>query len=136
MSDTTFTLQLSAFAAKAKGNADAVVRKVVLDVGRSVVEKSPVDTGRFRANWQHSVAEINEATSAAVDPGGEATIGLLAASIGSLPGTGEIHYLTNSLPYAVRLENGYSKQAPAGMVAVTVIDYQQFVDRAVASLPQ
>jgi hypothetical protein len=29
-------------------------------------------------------------------------------------------YLQNSLPYALRLENGWSKQAPGGVLALTV----------------
>ncbi len=63
----SFTLQLKAFAEKAKGNADLVVRKVVLDIGTRVVLRSPVGDpdlwegkapkgyvgGRFRGNWQY-----------------------------------------------------------------------------------
>lgn len=131
-----FSLQLATFAKKAGANADLVVRKVVLDVGKSVVEKSPVDTGRFRANWQHSVGESNDATSEAVDPSGSATIATLGASIAATPAAGQTHYLTNSLPYAIPLENGHSKQAPAGMVGITVVEYQSFVDSAVAGLPK
>jgi len=33
-------------------------------------------------------------------------------------------YLTNNLPYAQRLEEGYSQQAPAGMVALTIQEFQ------------
>ena len=40
---------------------------------------------------------------------------------------GDVIYLTNNLPYAVPLEEGYSKQAPAGMVALTVQDFQSVV---------
>lgn len=129
-----FSLQLAAFAKKAGANADLVVRKVVLGVGKSVVEKSPVDTGRFRANWQHSVGEIDDSTSENVDPSGSAAVAGIAASIDEQPASGVVHYLTNSLPYAIPLENGHSKQAPQGMTHLTVVEYQRFVDEAVAGL--
>ena len=38
--------------------------------------------------------------------------------------------ITNSLPYAIRVENGYSTQAPAGMVKVTVVQFQNFIAKA------
>ena len=38
----SFAEDIAKFAAKCNGNADLVVRKVVLDIGRSLVEKTPV----------------------------------------------------------------------------------------------
>ena len=43
---------------------------------------------------------------------------------------GHVFYLVNNLPYIRRLEQGWSQQAPAGMVAVTVSEFQQTVARA------
>ena len=42
-------------------------------------------------------------------------------------------YLVNNLPYAVRLEYGWSKQAPAGMVRITAAEFQSIVDDAARS---
>ena len=43
----------------------------------------------------------------------------------------------NSLPYIRPLEyEGHSKQAPAGMVRVSVTEFQTFVDNAVKALPK
>lgn len=143
----TFALDLQAFADKAKENADLVVRKVVIDIGSSVVRKSPVGDasiwqnpppkgyvgGRFRANWQYGVGTPKNGVLPDIDPSGSASNARILAGIAP-DAAGKIHYLTNNLPYAERLEKGWSKQAPNGMVALTVVEFQQFVDKAVAEV--
>ncbi|WP_256203847.1 MULTISPECIES: hypothetical protein [unclassified Pseudomonas] len=37
----------------------------------------------------------------------------------------------NNLPYAIPLEYGHSTQAPAGMVRVTLANFQHIVDEAI-----
>ena len=43
---------------------------------------------------------------------------------------GGVEYITNNLPYAERLEYGYSQQAPAGMVRVTAARFRELLARA------
>lgn len=129
----SFTADISKFVAKANGNVDQVVRKVTLDLARSVVLKSPVDTGRFRANWVFGVGAINTQTTDAVDKGGQGTLSQLAASIGASKAGGQT-YISNSLPYAERLEYGWSQQAASGMVRVTLAEFDAYVRRAVQGL--
>ena len=138
-----FGVDLAAFAAKAKANADAVVRKVVLDIGAELVQMSPVGDasywlsppppgytgGRFRGNWQHGIATPPVGEIDAVDPSGGATLAKIAGNIPANSG-GLVHYIMNNLPYAHRLEDGYSRQAPHGMVGLTVIKFQGIVDAA------
>lgn len=93
---------------------------------RGVVNKSPVDTGRFKGNWIASIGAVDLTTSEQVDPGGGATISEGTAVLvryGEIEGFPSI-FLQNNLPYATRLEDGYSAQAPAGMVALTVAELQ------------
>lgn len=52
-----FSLKLQQFAALAKGNANSVVRKVVLDIGTRIVERSPVGDRELWASNQ--VAMMN-----------------------------------------------------------------------------
>ncbi|WP_330210091.1 hypothetical protein [Pseudomonas sp. AM4(2022)] len=41
----------------------------------------------------------------------------------------------NNLPYGPRLEyEGWSNQAPAGMVQITVTEFQMFINKAVSEL--
>lgn len=148
MAGGSFKVSLAKFAEKAKGNADKVVRKVVLEMGTSLVMKSPVGDGkfwinpppkgyvggRFRANWQLGVGAIDYSTTLKTDADGAATVGNLFAKIADEPAE-QVFYLTNSLPYAQRLEDGWShRQAPNGMVAITVLQFRQFVSEAVRGL--
>ena len=132
----SYALALAKFAEKAGANVDAVVRKVVLDLGTRIVERSPVDTGRFRANWQYgnfSDAGIPTESLPDMDPSGAVSIGRIASELPIKAG-GMKHVLVNNLPYAQALEDGYSKQAPHGMVALAVIEFQQVVDEAVSEV--
>lgn len=125
----SFSLDLTRFVEKAKMNADQVVRKVTFDVARGVVMRTPVDTGRARSNWQFGTAAVLNT----VDPSGSDTISRLQGQI-QQTGAGGVTYLSNNLPYIVRLEYGYSSQAPAGMVRTTLTEYQQYIKNAVAQL--
>jgi hypothetical protein len=98
-----------------------VTRLVALEALSRVVMKSPVDTGRFRGNWQVSIGGRATGTLARLDPSGQQTIAAGAAVIARLDRPVAV-FITNNLPYANRLENGWSKQAPTGMVAVTIAE--------------
>lgn len=130
---STFTLQIGEFAALAKDNTQQVVRKVAGDVLAKTVLRSPVDTGRFRANWVTTYGNPSYRTTAATDRSGQASILKGQGTIRRTP-AGETIYILNSLPYAIPLEYGHSKQAPAGMVRLTVAEFQTFVDNAVRSV--
>jgi hypothetical protein len=120
-----FELQLQAFAKRAGDNADAAVRKVVLDVGSRLVLRSPRDTGRFASNWFYSEGAPSSKSTLSVGSPEMQDAGALTKDA-----AGKVHYITNNLPYAWRLENGYSKQAPAGMVGLTVVEFQSIVSKA------
>lgn len=129
----TFSLDLRAFQETAKGNAVLLVRRVSQDVLAKVVFRSPVDTGRFRANWNVGLDVINTSTNAAPDKSGQMAINGGTARINSWTGE-QIIYMTNSLPYAIPLEYGHSQQAPAGMVRITVTEFQTFVNAQLAAM--
>lgn len=103
---------------------DQLLRATVLETDSRLKQASPVDTGRFRASWQ--VGE-NAAPGGKVGPG----------DYGSAPGitrigygqekVGNIYSVHNNLPYAERLAQGWSGQAPAGWVQGIAKDMQQFV---------
>lgn len=129
----TFARDLAVFVERAKDKQDLVVRKVALDLYRSLAMKSPVDTGRFRGNWQVGVSTVNTTVDSPVDPSGEAAIARAEAALTNVK-VGGVIYLTNSLPYAKPLEYGHSKQAPGGMVRITVVEYEQYLANVVGSL--
>lgn len=90
--------------------------------------------GRFRANWQYGRGAANTGTSEEVDASGQVSINRFVEGSGEKP-AGHVHYITNSLPYAIPLENGHSsKQAPQGMVGLTVLEFQPIVKAAAAAV--
>jgi hypothetical protein len=90
--------------------------------------------GRFRGNWQVSVSFPISQSIDRIDPGGGATIEAGSAALGAFE-AGPSIFIMNNLPYAQRLEHGWSKQAPFGMVAVTVVEFDKLAQQAIASVP-
>ena len=145
----SFSLDISKFAKKAGDNADMVVRKVVLDIGRSLVEKTPVGNpdlwqnpdnkpdgyvgGHARANWSHSIGALVNQEFKEIDATGGASIDRIISSV-PIKAAGKVHYIQNSLPYMQALEDGHSTQAPAGIVAVTEVEFQDYVQKAIGEL--
>lgn len=138
----SFGVQLAKFAKKAGDKADTVVTKVCLDVAARVIEKTPVDTGRLRANWQASIGQPASGEVEGNDKSGASTISKIIGPAGQAPG--RVFYLTNNLPYAVVAEfglwgtsdgatqkttrDGHSIQAPNGMVRVTMAEIARIFD--------
>jgi hypothetical protein len=118
----SFTVDLSRIVKKAGNNVENTVRKVCIETFAKVILKSPVDTGRFRANWNYSVANYDTNTNESTDTGGGSTVAKVTAGVAGTRIDGRPLYLVNNLPYSIRLENGYSKQAPAGMVKLSLLE--------------
>lgn len=83
--------------------------------------------GRFRGNWQVTFNAPASGARDRIDPSGAATLSEGAQVLEDAK-VGITIYLVNNLPYAERLEFGWSKQAPAGMVRVTVAEFQGIVE--------
>ena len=130
---SNFALDLRKFAKKAGDNAEKVVRSVILDVDYSVIDMSPRDKGRFVNNWNVNLNSIDKSTTEAVDLSGDASKARANAALLNFK-IGDTAYISNSLPYAQRLEDGYSKKAASGMVKVTLAQYQTFIKNAVRKL--
>jgi hypothetical protein len=144
-----FGLRVARWTEKAKGNADQVLRAVCIGLLNNVVVRSPVGNpdlwknppppgyvgGRFRANWQVSVAEPPQGARDAIDPSGQVSIVAGQAVIAGVR-CGPLVYIVNNLPYSIELEYGHSTQAPAGMVRLATLEYESVVDSAVRNLNQ
>ncbi|ENB9666708.1 HK97 gp10 family phage protein [Pseudomonas putida] len=94
------------------------VRVIALAMLNEIVLRSPVDTGRFRGNNIVSVGAPVYTSSANVDPTGSETIQQGVRVMTGLEPYTQV-FIQNNLPYAVPLEDGHSKQAPAGIYAVS-----------------
>lgn len=143
---STFALDLQRFAEKTKDKADLAVGSIVVRVSGRVDQRSPVGDatywknpapkgyvgGRFRGSWNLGV-DTFPPNAETIDPSGSATQGRIIASIPE-KSAGKVYYLINQVPYAQRIEEGWSRQAPQGVVGLTVIEFRQIVDEAVESL--
>lgn len=103
-----------------KGRTLTKYKAMVMDLGKSIVRDTPVDTGEARGNWRFTTSKVSAAYSrSARDVSGAGAIARLAATVGTLTLKKPV-YMSNNAPYIERLENGWSKQAPAGMLAKNV----------------
>ena len=95
------------------------VGTTALAIGQRLAITTPVDTGRARSNWFASkgapVADIRDN----IDLGGSASVADVRRIAESVE-KGESIFITNSLPYIRRLNEGSSKQAPAGFIDAAV----------------
>lgn len=119
MSAKDFSLDISAFIEKTTKNVEQKVRVICLNLYSGITYATPVDTGRARANWQTSIGTPKTSTVEATDKIGSNTIAGGQSDIKMAPGN--VFWITNNLPYIYRLEfEGWSKQAPKGMVRITI----------------
>lgn len=130
---TDFAIQMRRFTDKSNENIDKAVRKISLETFRNVIVMSPVDTGRFRGNWQTSIGAPVSGTVELVDPSGQMTVAQVAGDTQRMS-AGDVIFMVNNLPYGPRLENGWSNQAPNGMVALTVQRFQPLADAVIREI--
>ena len=142
-----FAVDIQNFAKKCGTNADLVTRKLVLDIGKSLVEKTPVGDaeywahpappgyvgGHARANWSHSEGAQVVQEFQDIDASGDVSNNRIAASVPQ-QAAGKVHFIQNSVPYIKPLEEGHSRQAPNGMVAITQVEFQDHINKALAEL--
>lgn len=108
----------------AEQQLEKLLRVAVLETDNRLKQASPVDTGRFRVSWQ-----VGENAA----PGGEKSEGIYTGipqieRIGyQQEKLGNIYSIHNNLPYAERLAQGWSRQAPSGWVQGIAKDIQGFV---------
>ena len=94
------------------------IRSALLDFTTKVIKATPVDTGRLRGNWQASInqpilTQIAEIVS-------QADAINASENVTKKIKLGDFFFFTNNLPYARRIEEGYSQQMPQGMLRVNI----------------
>lgn len=105
--------RMDGFAADVEGPDN--VRRVALLLLTGVTLGTPVDTGRARANWLVGVNAPRRQTEGATDPTGQATLAQGEQVIAAARGDDEV-WLSNNLPYILKLNEGSSPQAPPGYI--------------------
>lgn len=139
-----FSLQIAEFIAKTKADTDTVIRSVLLKMDQKLILRSPVGDasywqrpapkgyagGRFRGAWMLSAGTPSTGETGIIDKDGSATLAAHAGIIATAK-AGGVYYMMNNVPYAERIEKGWSRQAPNGLVALTVIEFRTMFDDAI-----
>lgn len=107
------------FGFKVLEDADDFSKKVAGEMLQRVVVQTPVDTGQARGNWRVNVGSVDTSTTDATDRSGQGTISKGISTIQAGGGLGKIVYISNSLQYISRLNDGWSMQAPVNFVGLT-----------------
>lgn len=118
---SSFVAQVRAFQRKTDIEIEKTLKKIAFDLYRRIILKTPVDTGRARASWNISVGKPDlSVASEGSHPAPRITGNELDSIRSSFGARFSTIYITNNLSYVVFLEHGSSKQAPNGMVAISI----------------
>lgn len=143
-----FKKDVAKFQANTLSAIDQVMQKVSKDLFNKIVLKTPYDTGRAKASWRMSLGDADPT----VEPEGVEYSEQMAVTKSTAQGAalaqfiraGDTIVISNNLPYIRHLEfglydgptekvtgEGYSKQAPQGMVRTTIDEFDYLVVDAV-----
>lgn len=113
----SFALQMQQYKRDIPHAANEVKKKAARKLVETLVPRTPVLTGQARSNWTVTAGTpFTRATLfPAVDRSGGPSLASLERIIQTVQPNADI-YIRNNLPYIVRLNQGYSKQAPANFV--------------------
>lgn len=112
----------------AQSASDAAI-KVAQTIVADLAYKTPVDTSQALSNW---IVQVGSAYVGKIDPhypgefgstrnsSAQATINAAIAALKAKK-PGEPIFIRNNQPYIVRLNEGYSGQAPAGFVEASIM---------------
>lgn len=117
-----FNTNIDKYVRDVEGVLDDVVKMFIDDVADELIDRSPVDTGLFRGNWQVTGNQPARNSVPIRDKDGAETKARAHESVRVLLNNGaalrSIH-ISNMLIYANSLEYGHSNQAPLGVVGIT-----------------
>jgi hypothetical protein len=96
--------------------------RFVMELDQRIILKTPVDNGQLHWNWFIGNQRIDYSTQEHDGTDKSGAIARNNANINSIKINGQMIYITNSLPYAYRVEyEGWSHtKAPAGMMRVSI----------------
>ena len=109
-----FDRNTNRFIKKYRGKFSQKIRRIAMMVLQGVVERSLVDTGLSRNNWQVNVGSLtSDIIEGATDP---VTNGSAALSQLRNDGIGEVIFIYNNVEYVIYLEFGTEKMPPVAML--------------------
>ncbi len=122
MPASKFVASIQNFAELARTKMESGSRAAVAAMAKIIIERSPVGAypetsdhpGAFRGNWTLAVSMPFTADTNKRDVDGGPTYEAIVEALSGIDFSSDWHvFISNHLPYAVRLENGWSGQAPS-----------------------
>lgn len=106
---------------------ERAITKITFDVVANLTENTPVDTGWARANWVPAIGSpvtkdlsgVRPTEQNASSAAAEQQSALGHVLTGYRLARGKV-FISNNVPYIVRLNEGSSKKAPAGFVQAAI----------------
>ena len=134
-----FALDIQKFAESFDDGAEQAVRSTFIALSTSFVNTSPVDEGRFRANWFATGQQPSTKVTFNKDKDGSDTIKAITNVATSIEDW-SVLTITNNLPYSEKIEfggygdgpltsGGYSKKAPQGVVRINIKRFNQLLEK-------
>lgn len=140
---SVFIKGLDAEIANIRQEASKTVRQIAFAIDRELVRRTPVGNpdlwrvnkgksrgdpgyvgknytgGRARANWLPSLETPTDEVVEKPDPSGASSLARMS-QVTSQFRLGQKIFISNSLPYIQRLDEGWSSQSPAGFVSSSI----------------
>ena len=120
-----FGKEMRAIAKRRNRRVEDIAAETLIDTFTSIIERTPVDSGRLQGEWQTTL-ETPAAATAGQRQKAQAVLELVATI-----DEPALYFFSNNMPYAYRIEyEGWSKvKAPAGMVRVSIAETQATLRR-------
>lgn len=139
----SFDRQMQNAKAKIEKAIEKAVRGAALELFGEIVKRTPVGNptlwrhegprgyigGTLRGNWQANLRAPLRNVLNTSDSNGSKTASRARVALDAFLLRDKDIWFTNNLPYAERVENGWSKQRPQGMMKVTVKMFRPIMDR-------
>ena len=132
----SFAKDIDIFSGIVQKSITGTIQKFIIEVGKDVIELSPVLSGRFKGNWQLTIGTPSTQSLNTFDPSGSATISKLISGAQTLT-PGQVAYIVNNLTYGYNIEvegwpSGKPPYAPV-RVATDPSRLNQVLEEAVRS---
>lgn len=118
--------EIADFIRNFEAEKDFIFKEATTRVANSIIRLAPVDEGDYVADWDANIGGWPTDTQQAPDPKKRKTRQRLKQIIENLK-YGDAIFFENNDPASIKLEFGYSSQAPQGVIRLTVRKWRGFV---------
>jgi hypothetical protein len=98
---------------------ESAVQQIALELGETVINQTPVDTGFLKGSWFVSINNPSVSFTGVEDKSGSGSKSRIASGVQAYE-LGDTIYILNNTPYGPFVEYGTVKMAPRSFVRSTV----------------